>query len=151
MPFVFLCFLKLLLPRVHTSEGNLIQVDSVLVSVQFKVIFLGSQQHITQSLWVIEPLYQHLISNYFSAHTSLKIWDMMTYYTSRAEAIMKGSSLKNFLPEREWRGEHLSYWATLCRSSLLPQKLNIHVFLGSDTRKVYIYCFCLCICIHANP
>lgn len=109
LPFGFLCFLKLLLPRVHNSESNLIQVDSVLVSVQFKVISFGSQQNITQSLTELLRIftpYQQLISNYFSAHRSLKIQDMMIRYTFCAETIMKGSSLNKFLPEREWRDEH---------------------------------------------
>lgn len=91
LPFVF-CFLKLLLPREHVSESNLIQVDSVLVSVKFKVIFFGSQQSITESLTELLRIftpYQQLISNYFSAHRSLKILqDTMICYNFCAETIM---------------------------------------------------------------
>lgn len=107
--FCFLCFLKLLLHRVHTSESNLIQVGSVLLSVQFKVIFFGSQQNITQSLTELLRIftpYQQLISNYFSAHRSLKMQDMMICYTFCAETIVKGSSLNKLLPEMVWRDEH---------------------------------------------
>lgn len=139
LPFVCLFvfyFLKLLLPRVHTSESNLIQVDSVLVFVQFKVIFFGSQQNITQSLTELLRIftpYQQLISNYFSAHRSLKIQDMMICYTFCAETIMKGSC--NFFFTRKG----VMSTSNNGRSFTSTSKTENNNVFRSRHGKVYIY------------
>lgn len=132
--FWFLFFLKLLLPRLHTSESNLIQVDSVLLSVQFKVIFFGSQQNITESLTELLRIftpYQQLISNYFSAH--LKILkdpghDDLLYFLC-----WNNHDGKLLIQASTRKGVEMSAHLIMVDSALSYQKLKPVIFLGPGT------------------